>query len=114
MHGRVAIAIVLYLAVVGIWGLVQGVRGFGPSGSFTGALLIAEVAAIAQGLFGVVLLFGPSPPQSVHILYGVALAVALPLAATLVRGRPPRAVSFAFAFMALFAAGLAIRGIMTK
>ncbi|HVR89076.1 MAG TPA: hypothetical protein VHG53_05980 [Candidatus Limnocylindria bacterium] len=113
LHGRVALAIVLYLAVVGIWGLVQGVRGFGPSANFTGALVIAEVAAVAQGLFGVVLLFGRQPSQSVHILYGVALAVALPLAATLVRGRPPRAVSFAYGFMALFAAGLAVRGITT-
>jgi len=113
LHGRVATAIVLYLSVVGLWGLFLGVRGFGPTPNFIGALVIFEVAAIAQGLLGVTLLFSRSPSESLHVLYGFALAMAIPLAATLVRGRPPRAVSFAFGFMALFAAGLALRGITT-
>jgi hypothetical protein len=113
LHGRIATAIVLYLTIVGLWGLVLGVRGSGPTPNFIGALLMFEVAAIVQGLLGVALLFSRSPSQSLHVLYGVALAVALPLAATLVRKREPRATSFAFGFMALFAAGLAIRGITT-
>lgn len=113
LHGRIATAIVLYLTIVGLWGLVLGVRGTGPTPNFIGALLMFEVAAIVQGLLGVTLLFSRSPSQSLHVLYGVALAVALPLAATMVRKREPRAASFAFAFMALFAAGLALRGITT-
>ena len=113
LHGRIATAIVLYLTIVGLWGLVLGVRGSGPTPNFIGALLMFEVAAIVQGLLGVALLFSRSPSQSLHVLYGIALAVALPLAATLVRKREPRAASFAFGFMALFAAGLAIRGITT-
>jgi hypothetical protein len=113
LHGRIATAIVLYLAIVGLWGLVLGVRGSGPTPNFIGALLMFEVAAIVQGLLGVALLFSRSPSQSLHVLYGVALAVALPLAATMVRKREPRATAFAFGFMALFAAGLAIRGITT-
>jgi hypothetical protein len=113
LHGRVATAIVLYLSVVGLWGLVLGVRGSGPTPNFIGALVIFEVAAVAQGLLGIALLFSRAPSQSLHILYGFALAVALPLAATLVRKREPRATSFAFGFIALFAAGLAIRGITT-
>jgi hypothetical protein len=113
LHGRIATAIVLYLTIVGLWGLVLGVRGSGPTPNFVGALLMFEVAAIVQGLLGVALLFSRSPSQSLHVLYGIALAVALPLAATLVRKREPRATSFAFGFMALFAAGLAIRGITT-
>lgn len=113
LHGRVAIAIVLYLSIVGLWGLWLGIRGRGPTPNFVGALVIAEIAAVVQGLFGVALLFGRAPANSVHILYGFALVAALPLAATLIRHRPPRAISFAFGFMALFAAGLAIRGITT-
>ena len=113
LHGRVATAIVLYLSVVGLWGLVLGVRGSGPTPSFIGALVIFEIAAIAQGLLGFALLLSRAPAQSLHVLYGFALAFALPLAATLVRRREPRAASFAFGFMALFAAGLAIRGITT-
>jgi hypothetical protein len=113
LHGRIATAIVLYYALVGLWGLALGVRGSGPTANFIGALVIAEVVALAQGLLGIVLLFSRSPSQSLHVLYGFALAVAIPIAATLVRRREPRAASFAFGFMALFAAGLAIRGITT-
>jgi hypothetical protein len=113
LHGRVATAIVLYLSVVGLWGLVLGIRGAGPTPSFIGALVIFEIAAIVQGLLGIALLLSRAPAQSLHVLYGFALASALPLAATLVRKREPRAASFAFGFMALFAAGLAIRGITT-
>ena len=113
LHGRIATAIVLYLTVVGLWGLVLGLRGSGPTPNFIGALVMFEVAAVVQGLLGIALLFSRSPSQSLHVLYGVALAVALPLAATMVRRREPRAASFAFGFMALFAAGLALRGITT-
>ena len=113
LHGRIAVAIVLYLSAAGLWGLALGLRGSGPTPSFIGALVVAEIVAVAQGLLGIVLLFSRSPAQSVHVLYGFALAVALPMAATLVRKRDPRAASFAFGFIALFAAGLAIRGITT-
>ena len=108
-----AYAIVLYYAIVGLWGLMLGIRGSGPTANFTGALVIAWIAAIAQGLLGVVALVGRMPSQSLHVLYGLALAVALPMAATFVRKRDPRAASFAFGFITLFAAGLAIRGITT-
>ena len=113
LHGRIAFAIVLYLSAVGLWGLALGIRGVGPTPNFVGALVIAEIAAIAQGLLGVAVFFSQPPANSIHILYGFALAVALPMTATLVRKREPRAASFAFGFMALFAAGLAIRGITT-
>ena len=114
LHGRVATAIVLYLTVVGLWGVLLGVRGSGPTPSFVGALVVFEIAAIAQGLLGVaVFLFLRQPAQSLHVLYGFALSLALPLAATLVRTRERRTASFTFGLVALFAAGLAIRGITT-
>ena len=112
LHATLASTIVLYLALVGLWGLWLGVRGLGPTSSFRGALIIAELAAIAQGLVGVVLAFG-RPLNGIHALYGVALVLALPLAATLVRGRVARGQSVALGIAALFTAGLAIRGITT-
>ncbi len=113
LHGRVATAIVLYLSIVGVWGLWLGLRGSGPTPSFIGALVIFEVAAVAQGLLGIGLLFSRAPSQSLHILYGFALALAIPLAATMVRRREGRTASLTFGLMALFAAGLAVRGITT-
>ena len=112
LHATLANTIVLYLALVGLWGLWLGARGLAPSSSFRGALIIAELAAFAQGLVGVVLAFG-RPLDGIHALYGVALVLALPLAATLVRGRAPRGQSVALGIAALFTAGLAIRGITT-
>jgi hypothetical protein len=49
----------------------------------------------------------------VHVLDGLALVVAMPLAATLVRDRTHRGQSIALGLAALFAAGLAIRGMTT-
>ncbi len=113
LHGRIAFAIVLYLTAVGLWGLVLGVRGLGPTPNFIGALVIAEITSIVQGLLGIAVLFTRTPANPLHSLYGFALAVALPLAATIVRKREQRMASFTFALVALFAAGLAIRGMTT-
>ena len=114
LHGRLAIVLVLYYTAVGLWGLWLGVRNVGPTPSFRGAIVIAELAAIGQGLFGILLfLFFKPPSESLHILYGFALALAMPLAASLVRDRTARGQTVALGFAALFTAGLAIRGITT-
>ncbi len=114
LHGRLATVLVLYYTAVGIWGIVLGVRNIGPTPGFRGGLGIAVIAALAQGVLGVLLfLFRGGPKDSIHILYGVALALAMPLAASLVRDRTPRGQSVALGFAALFAAGLAVRGITT-
>ncbi len=114
LHGRVAYALVLYYTLVGLWAIVQGIRDRGPNASLRGAIAIATIAAVAQGALGVlVLMFRGGPSDPVHILYGVALAVAMPMAATLVRDRTPRGQSIALGLAALFTAGLAIRGITT-
>ena len=60
------------------------------------------------------LLFSGAPREALHILYGLAVVVAMPLAATLVRDRTPRGQSVALGLAALFTAGLAIRGITTS
>ena len=114
LHGRTATALVLYYSAVGLWGLFLGFRNSGPTPGFRGAVAIAVIASIAQGLLGVVvLLFSGPPRETLHILYGFALALAMPLAASLVRDRAPRGQSVALGFAALFTAGLAIRGIIT-
>lgn len=114
LHTRLAIALVLYYTAVGLWGILLGLRDIGPTPGYRGAIVIAEVAAIAQGLAGLVTLLFVRPPDSmIHVLYGVALALAMPLAVTLVRDRTARGQSVALGLAALFAAGLAVRGITT-
>jgi heme A synthase len=114
LHGRAATALVLYYTAVGIWGLYLGVRNSGPTPGFRGAIAIAVIASVVQGALGFVeFFFGHPLRETLHILYGFALALAMPLAASLVRDRAPRGQSVALGLAALFTAGLAIRGIIT-
>ena len=114
VHGRAATALVLYYAAVGLWGLYLGVRNSGPTPGFRGAIAIAVIASVVQGALGFVAFFFMRPPADlVHVLYGFALVLAMPLAASVVRDRAPRGQSVALGFAALFTAGLAIRGIIT-
>jgi heme A synthase len=114
LHKQLATVLVLYYSAIGLWGLALGIRNTGPTPGYRGGIAIAIGAALVQGVLGVLtLLFVKPPTESLHVLYGVALALALPLATTLVRDRTPRGQSVALGFAALFAAGLAIRGITT-
>ena len=114
LHGRLATVLVLYYVLVGLWGLWLGIRNSGPTPGYRGAIVIATVAAVLQGVIGGLVFALVRPPrESVHVLYGFALVLAMPLAATLMRDRQPRGQSVALGLAALFTAGLAIRGITT-
>ena len=103
-----------YYTAVGLWGLFLGFRSAGPTPGFRGAVAIAVVASIAQGVVGLLVLVFTGPPRELlHILYGFAVVLAMPLAASLVRERAPRGQSVALGLASLFTAGLAIRGIIT-
>jgi hypothetical protein len=114
LHGRAATALVLYYTVVGLWGLFLGIRNSGPTPGFRGAIAISVIASIVQGLLGLFVWAFVQPPRDLlHVLYGFALVLAMPLGASLVRDRAPRGQSVALGLAALFTAGLAIRGIIT-
>jgi hypothetical protein len=114
LHGRAATALVLYYSAVGFWGLFLGLRNSGPTPGFRGAIAIGVIASVVQGVLGfLVYFFLRPPPDALHVLYGFALALAMPLAASLVRDREPRGQTVALGLAALFTAGLAIRGIIT-
>lgn len=114
LHGRAGTALILYYSAVGLWGLFLGIRNSGPTPGFRGAIAVAVIASIVQGALGLlVFAFLRPPPDALHVLYGFALSLAMPLAASLVRDRQPRGQSVALGFAALFAAGLAVRGIIT-
>ena len=107
--------LVLYYVAVGLWGLALGVRNRAPTSSFRGAVVIATIAAALQGVLGAsVFLFLRGPRDALHVLYGFALVLAMPLAWSIVNDRQARGQSFALGFAALFTAGLAIRGITTS
>jgi hypothetical protein len=113
LHAQLATALILYLAALGVWGIVLGVVGSGPTPSYRGSLVIAEVVIVVQGLLGAGAWVSTGPSDAIHVLYGLALVVTLPLVATIVREGSPRRTSLSLGLASLFAAGLAIRGVTT-
>lgn len=115
VHGRLSVTVLLYLLILGLWGLWSYLRGRGISPSLWGALAIAELLIVVEGLLGAGLFVAGYRPArtGIHILYGVFLAVALPGAYTLTRERQARGQALIFALVVLFLAGVAIRARMT-
>jgi len=105
---------VLFMASVGVWGLISFARGESLGGSFSGALMIGQVLIVIQGIFGLILYIdGPRPSDPVHILYGLTAAIIMPFLYTYLRDRDPRQALFFFSLVALFIFGLGVRGMMT-
>jgi hypothetical protein len=114
MHERLATTVMIYFLVVGLWGLLEFVRGGAIGGSIAGALVIGQVLVIVQGLFGLALFVdGPRPEDPVHILYGAAAALVLPFVWSYIRDKAPRQGLLIYSLIALFIFGLAIRGMTT-
>lgn len=113
LHEGFARVILLYFLALGVWGLVAWRTGRGVGPSYRGALLIAELVALLQGAAGAILLIQRPPLEAVHVLYGISIALALPVAYVYARPRPTRQQALVYAIASLFAVGLAIRGITT-
>jgi hypothetical protein len=104
----------LFMAAVGVWGLLLFARGGALSGNVTGALAIGQVLIVIQVFFGILLYAqGGRPLTSVHYLYGVTAIVVLPFVWSYVKDRHPRQALLFYSLTSLFIAGLAIRGMGT-
>lgn len=104
----------LFWGAVGAWGVVAWLRGGAVSGSYAGALVIGELLALAQALAGLwLVLLGVRPPQPTHYLYGITAVLVLPFAWSFFRERNQRQALLIYALLALFIAGLAVRGVTT-
>jgi hypothetical protein len=114
LHERLAISFLLFMLAVGLWGLFAFLRGGSLSGSIAGALVIGQILIMVQGLAGIALFVsGHRPADSLHILYGIAAALVLPFVWSYMKDRNARQALLFYSLVALFAVGLAIRGIVT-
>jgi hypothetical protein len=113
LHTLIARAFVLYCALVGVWGLVLGLRKAPLDGTFRGALFLAGGLGLAQALVGLGLVLGGLRPRDdLHYLYGLSVIITLPLVAQYLANRRVRA-TLIYGFACLFMMGLGIRGITT-
>jgi heme A synthase len=112
LHEQIARAVVLYCAIVGVWGLFMALRRIPVGPAYRGALVICAGLGVVQILVGLVLVaMGRSPATPLHYLYGVSILATLPLVRQYLAGRiaPP----LAYGLGSLFMMGLAIRAITT-
>jgi hypothetical protein len=114
LHGRIANTAWLYMAILGIWSLINYIRGRGVDGSVMGALVIGELLMLTQASLGLILLVsGLYPTRTIHFLYGSLAVLALPALWVYTRGATDRRASLIWALAGLFMLGLALRAIGT-
>ncbi|HEY0492348.1 MAG TPA: hypothetical protein VGD57_02655 [Candidatus Dormibacteraeota bacterium] len=82
---------------------------------YRSSLVMTEVLFIAQGLVGALLFVAGNkrPHDGLHILYGVLLVIALPIASSYTSNRAPRREPLVYGVVGLFMVGLSIRAILT-
>jgi hypothetical protein len=115
IHATLSATVWLFFLIIGLWGLVRGLRGHSVDGSYYGALAIGELLFVAQGIIGLILfLQGGQPVRSgIHVLYGVFAIVFLPFVYGTLRGDDSNRGQWVFAFATLFLFGVALRSIST-
>ena len=113
-HSNFSRVVVIYSAIIALWGLFLFARGANPSPGYLGSLVIAEGVAVVQGILGLVTRTQTSGPHdALHYLYGIVLVITLPSAYFYSSGGKERRDSLIFALAGLFMLGIGIRGITT-
>lgn len=118
LHQGFGQVVLIYSLLLALWGLFLYARGEPPSGGYLGALILDEGVIIVQSLIGIVLYgLGYRPGQTLHLLYGLAVFLALPTAylwASANRAGPlTRRDSLILGVACLFLFGLGIRAATT-
>ena len=113
LHVLISRALVLYYALVGLWGVFLAIRKAALPPAYRGALYIGVGIGVIQAAVGLILLVsGLSPRDDLHYLYGASVILTLPLVASYLSDKKFSRV-LAFGLANLFMAGLAIRAITT-
>ncbi len=113
LHNLIARAIVLYYALLGVWGVFLVIRKADLPAAFRGGLIIGVGMGLVQAGVGLILLLSVGHPRDdLHYLYGASVILTLPLVASYIADKTVSRV-LAFGLANLFMAGLAIRAITT-
>ncbi len=116
LHDRIGNAAPLFMAVLGIWNLVNFFRKQGLDGSIIGAIVIGEIMMVSMGVLGIILFVALNKIHnlSIHFLYGVLSVVILPGVWEYTRGETEhRRSSLIWGLASLFLMGLIFRAIGT-
>jgi len=113
LHNVIARAVVLYYALVGMWGVFLAIRKAELPAAYRGALIIGVGMGLIQAAVGLSLLLSVGHPRDdLHYLYGASVILTLPLVGSYIADKKVSRV-LAFGLANLFMAGLAIRAMTT-
>lgn len=115
IHQGLSNAAILYCAVMAIWGFWRFFRKQGLSSSFFGAVVVAEILLLIQGVIGVILYLGAGSYQAgfMHWLYGIVLVLSAPIVFAYTKGREERPEMLLYAVAFLIMVALVLRAIVT-
>lgn len=116
IHNRLWITILLFSSAMTIWGLWRFFRKGTVDSNYFGAVVIAEILYILQGMLGIFMLIsgtGVLQRPQVHILYGAVIVLTLPGVYVYSRGDESRRTMLVYALAFVFLIAISIRSMMT-
>lgn len=118
IHSALSNTAWLFFLIIGLWGLIRGVRGQAVNGNYLGAAFIGQMIFVIQALLGFTLwvsgLSTGIQRSGMHLLYGVFALVFLPfIYLSVLRGDDSNRAQWVLAFTTLFLFGIALRAITT-
>ena len=116
VHARLANTALFYTILMALWGLWLFIRKQNINSSYWGALAIAEVLYVVQGLLGAwIWLSGLGRPigMYMHILYGVVCVLVVPGIFLYTHGTEERRSVLLYAIGFLFLIGILLRSAAT-
>ncbi len=115
VHLSLARAGILISAIIGVWGLwTYFSRGVASPG-YRSTLVLTEILFVAQALLGMALFLGSRHPRdNLHILYGVVLVLAIPIAASYTSSHDRRREALVYGVIGIIMVGLSVRAFMTS
>jgi len=78
LHGRLALALILFAAILGVWGSAGFLLRRQVSPGFRSSYVLMIALTAVQGLLGLVLITMTRPHELVHVVYGAFAIVFLP------------------------------------
>ena len=114
IHAALSNTTFLYFLALALWAFLRFFRREGVDSSYWGALVIAELLVLGQIFLGIYMWsLGLRPARSIHILYGVVLAMMIPGAYIYTRGRDARRDILVYGTATIIAVGLIMRATFT-
>ncbi len=115
VHVNLAIAVMLFNTLLGLWGFLKFFRGDGMDGNYFGAVALSPVLGLVQLAMGLVLVsmgLGVNV-RFVHYLYGALVIISVPSVFAFTRGRDDRGAVLIYAAMLLLTAAFGLRAYTT-